>query len=345
MTVHHRLGEYSIEFTSLPTVFDALPSNSFIVTDTHVAQFLPLANYPSHVIKPGEGSKSFETYREVISAMAKSGCNRKSVLVAIGGGVVGDLGGFCAATYMRGIPFIQVPTSLLSLVDSSVGGKVGIDLPEGKNLLGAFHAPSQVFVCADTLRTLPERQFTNGMAEVWKAGFILDQELDVQLRRERLSAGSPHLERVIRRCIEIKKEVVEADEFERLGIRAKLNFGHTVGHAIEQVQRYEGFLHGEAISIGMVIEAYLGELTKLSEPGTFELVKAGLTSQGLPVSWTVGNLADDLIVAMRRDKKATSGKLAFSLLPRIGECTLVEDVPVSAVRQALSDYEAGTPHR
>jgi 3-dehydroquinate synthase len=262
--------------------------------------------------------------------MAQAGCGRNTTLVAIGGGVIGDLGGFLAASYMRGIPYLQVPTTLLSQVDSSVGGKVGVDLPEGKNLVGAFYPPTAVAIPEDVLSHLPERHFANGMAEVLKYGFILDADFSDALNGDDLD-----LPATVRHCIQIKADVVQADEFERLGIRAKLNFGHTVGHALEQVLRYEHLLHGEAISIGMVAEALLGEQLGVTEPGTTDEVRTRLAKHGLPVEWKGLQESDLLIDAMGRDKKAVDGELAFSLLTKIGECKLVEKVPRSAVRAAL----------
>jgi 3-dehydroquinate synthase len=262
--------------------------------------------------------------------MAQAGCGRNTTLVAIGGGVIGDLGGFVAASYMRGIPYLQVPTTLLSQVDSSVGGKVGVDLPEGKNLVGAFYPPTAVAIPEDVLSHLPERQFANGMAEVLKYGFILDADFSDVLNGDDLDVPA-----IVRHCIRLKADVVQADEFERLGIRAKLNFGHTVGHALEQVLRYEHLLHGEAISIGMVAEALLGEQLGVTEPGTTDEVRTRLAKHGLPVEWKGLQESDLLIDAMGRDKKAVDGELAFSLLTKIGECKLVEKVPRSAVRTAL----------
>jgi 3-dehydroquinate synthase len=220
---------------------------------------------------------------------------------------------------------------LLAQVDSSVGGKVGIDLPEGKNLVGAFYPPRKVYVCAETLGTLPERDYRNGMAEVWKYGFILDGALVNDLRRGGYDRGE-----MVRKCVGLKRNVVEADEFETLGERAKLNFGHTVGHAIEKLTGYSEVLHGEAISIGMVVEAAIGEAIGLTAKGTRAEVEECLHSAGLPTTSVVLRDVDMLIDAMRMDKKASPGSLAFSLLRRIGSCKLVEDVSESEVRAVLA---------
>ncbi|MEQ1934441.1 MAG: 3-dehydroquinate synthase family protein, partial [Fimbriimonadaceae bacterium] len=199
-----------------------------IITDQNVKEALGhrFPSVPCLAIPPGESSKSLKSFEKVHSWLIKNGIQRGNTIGVIGGGVVGDLGGFVAATYMRGITYIQVPTSLLAMVDSSVGGKVGVDLPEGKNLVGAFHPPIEVRVCLSALDTLPIRHFTNGMAEVLKYGFISDPAiLDVDPDDE--------LSSLVRQCIQIKADIVAADEFETNGIRATLNFGHTIGHALE----------------------------------------------------------------------------------------------------------------
>lgn len=333
LTVRHGSGAYEIEFCDLRAAFESLPEDCAVITDANVARLYEpwLESRPQVLVVPaGEKSKSVSTWSQLQSQLAMARFSRSSYIVAFGGGVVGDLAGFVAATYMRGVELIQIPTTLLAQVDSSVGGKVGIDLPEGKNLVGAFHPPSRVYLCLETLDTLSEREYRNGMAEVWKYGFILAPELVDSLR-----AGGIAREEMVRRCIELKIAIVQEDEFETTGERAKLNFGHTVGHAIESLTGYSQVLHGEAIGIGMVAEAAIGEAIGLSEPGTRMAVEDCLGSQGLPTTSVVLRNVEALIDAMRRDKKATAGRLAFSLLPRIGECRLVNDVAESDVRQAL----------
>jgi 3-dehydroquinate synthase len=329
--VTHRNGSYDVSFTNLDDALKSVPSDSLFITDENVDRYYG-SRLPSRpvVVPPGEASKSVERWSAIQSILASRKTSRKATVVAFGGGVIGDLAGFVAATYMRGVPFVQIPTTLLSQVDSSVGGKVGIDLPEGKNLVGAFYPPTAVYICPETLDTLPERELKNGMAEVWKYGFILDAELVAQIEKRDDREG------IIRRCIELKRQVVEADEYETTGERAKLNFGHTVGHAIEKLSGYGSILHGEAISIGMVAEAALGEAIGLSEAGTRELVEECLRSEGLPTTSLLLRNVDMLIETMRGDKKATSGRLAFSLLRRIGVCELVENVPEGDVRAVLS---------
>ncbi|CAN5586601.1 3-dehydroquinate synthase [soil metagenome] len=327
MTIRHSGGQYEVYFGTLAEAVAALPLHRRIVTDENVENALGVA--ADIVLPAGEKTKSLEAYAEAAGRLARSRATRKTTLVALGGGVIGDLTGFLAASYMRGVPFVQIPTSLLAMVDSSVGGKVGIDLPEGKNLLGAFYPPVEVRIPLDALDTLPQAQVANGMAEVWKTGFIRDEPLVARLEKD------PTPDRaLIERCVVHKAAVVEADEYETNGLRATLNYGHTIGHAIERVQGYEGFLHGEAISVGMVLEARLGERIGATEPGTAERVRCGLASQGLPTEWAVPD-PDDLIEAMRGDKKAEAGRLAFALLDRVGSCRLWPNVPEAEVRAVL----------
>lgn len=307
MIVRHSRGEYPIVFTTLSEAFERLPEDRVLITDEILAEVCGdlLANEKRKIVVPaGEASKSLHSFGHVVGAMAQLGCSRRTTAVALGGGVIGDLGGYAAASFMRGVPYIQIPTTLLAQVDSSVGGKVGIDLPEGKNLVGAFHAPVGVFVSVEALNTLPRRQFVNGMAEVVKYGFILDAAFADRFAPNSITVEDERLEGIVRYCIELKRQTVEADEFEKLGIRAKLNFGHTVGHAIEQVLAYERFLHGEAISIGMVAEAKLGERLGVTVKGTTERVAEILAKQGLPTTWEGLRNAEPLIDAMYRDKKA-----------------------------------------
>jgi 3-dehydroquinate synthase len=212
---------------------------------------------------------------------------------------------------------------------------VGIDLPEGKNLAGSFYPPIGVSIPVELLQTLPVNQFANGMAEVWKYGFIMDSPLVELLAEKALHPGHHELLKVVERCVRLKAQVVQADEFETLGLRAILNFGHTVGHAVEFCVGYGEILHGEAISIGMVVEAHLGEMLGITAPGTASRVRRHLSGQGLPVTHEILCREDDLVQSMYGDKKAVSGKLTFSLLTQIGECKLVEDVPESKVRLAL----------
>lgn len=334
--VRHHRGSYLVQPRSREALLQDLPSNSYILTDANVdATLRPEGK--KLVLEPGERTKGFEAYARCLSWLASERASRKATVVALGGGVIGDLGGFVAATYMRGVRFLQIPTTLLAQVDSSVGGKVGIDLPEGKNLAGAFLPPSEVRLSVDVLESLPPRQFANGMAEVWKYGLIMDADFFAKLDADPLRPGHPSLAEAVLRCVRLKADVVEKDEFETTGLRAILNFGHTIGHALETVTGYEALLHGEAISVGMVLEARLGELLGLTPVGTVEAVRQAMLRSDLPIAHPATQDVDAMVEAMRRDKKATEGSLAFSLLTRIGECKLVEGVEESAVRAVLEE--------
>jgi len=337
MTVHHRLGSYPIRFSNLREALSSVPSGSFCLTDENVSSLYgaSLDRCKTLVLPPGEPTKSIATFERCLEWLAAQGAGRGSTLVAFGGGVVGDLGGFVASAYMRGIEYVQIPSTLLAQVDSSIGGKVGVDLAAGKNLAGAFYPPTRVDVCLELLDTLGARQFNNGMAEVWKYGFIAEPELVADLEQAGPRPKGHHLEAIVRRCLDIKAGIVTADEFEKTGLRATLNYGHTVGHAIEHAEGYAGLLHGEAISIGMVVEAKLGELLGISEPGVARAVSDRLRAQGLPVSLTAPIQAEKLVESMWTDKKRKGAGLAFSLLTHIGGCKLVQDVLADDVERAI----------
>jgi 3-dehydroquinate synthase len=306
----------------------AQTADGMVLIDSRVAELYPDLARGAIIVPRGERSKSLRQYGRLHAELVAKGANRKSRLIAIGGGVVGDLVGFVAATYMRGIAYESVPTTLLAMVDSSVGGKVAIDLPEGKNLVGSFWPPTRVTIQPQFLNTLPPRQVRNGLAEVLKMGFIRDPFL---------AEPRPVNAELIFRAIKNKQEVVEADEFETLGIRAILNFGHTIGHAIEAVLGYRGLLHGEAVAVGMAAEAKLGEALGITEPGTAAEVRRVLHEAGLPTSHSLLGNPERLIDRMRSDKKAEGNGLAFSLLNRIGECKLQTGIRESDVVRALRD--------
>lgn len=337
MIIKHSRGSYEIKPYPLTALLQDLPSEAFVLTDAHVMPLVEngLADLPTLVLEPGEGNKTLDVYARCLSWLAQNRASRKATLVALGGGVIGDLGGFVAATYMRGIRFIQIPTTLLAQVDSSVGGKVGVDMAEGKNLVGAFHAPAEVRLCLEILRNLPPRQFANGMAEVWKYGAIQDAALFDDLSANVLTPQDPRLSTIVQRCIALKAEVVEADEFETTGLRAILNFGHTIGHAIESLTGYGPVLHGEAIAIGMLLEARLGARLGITPPDAEARLRTAFRATGLPIEHPITRDSESMIAAMRKDKKASRQGLAFSLLTRIGECKLVEGVDEREVRATL----------
>ncbi|MCW5939752.1 MAG: 3-dehydroquinate synthase [Fimbriimonadaceae bacterium] len=339
MIVRHYRGSYEIEFCLTEGAFKEFPADSFVITDENVARLhgpaAPVSR-PIFAVAPGEQSKSFQVVERLVDWLAESGASRNSTVVAWGGGVIGDLAGLVAAVYMRGIEFVQIPTTLLAMVDSSVGGKVGIDTGKGKNLVGAFWPPSQVRVAVGFLDTLDPRDWKSGMAEVIKYGLIMDEALFAQFEEMEWTSVEDWRP-IVERCIELKRQVVEQDEFETLGLRATLNFGHTIGHAIEAATNYAGPSHGEAVAIGMVIETRLAERLGFCPSGTASRIAECLALQGLPYSPPPGLNPESLVEIMQRDKKATERRLAFSLLTRVGECKLVRGVPREEVLATLTN--------
>ena len=272
-------------------------------------------------VPAGEKSKRLAVVEKCYDQLAKHRLERKSFIVALGGGVVGDLAGFVAATYLRGIPFVQVPTTLLAQVDSSVGGKTGVNLAAGKNLVGAFYQPQLVLCDLDALKKLPKREFVSGLAEVIKYGVIYDAVLFAQLERnlpKLLKRDAATLRDVVARCCEIKADVVGQDETES-GLRAILNFGHTIGHAIENSSGYGKFLHGEAISIGQVAAAKLSQKILGLPTGDAGRIEKLFVQAGLPVKIKL-NAAQrkKLFAAMKLDKKVSGGEIKFVLADKIG---------------------------
>ena len=295
-------------------------------------------------VPAGETAKSIKTVQGCYDQLANHRLERKSFIVALGGGVVGDLAGFVAATYLRGIAFIQVPTTLLAQVDSSVGGKVGVNLKSGKNLVGAFYQPRLVLCDLDTLKTLPEREYRSGLAEVIKYGIIYDAQLFAELERvlpQLLDRDPETMGRVVARCCEIKADVVQQDETES-GLRAILNFGHTVGHALEAISHYGKFQHGEAISIGQIVAATLStKLTSLS-PVEAQRITELFQRAGLPteLKWSKSQRTK-LVAAMQLDKKVAGGDVKFVLARRIGQVEFGCSVPADL----LADVLASRPRR
>ncbi|HEX2852393.1 MAG TPA: 3-dehydroquinate synthase [Opitutaceae bacterium] len=297
---------------------------------------------PMLVVDPGEESKSVSGFERVLNFLAEQRVDRGGVLFVVGGGVIGDLGGFAAASWLRGIDFYQVPTTLLAMVDSSVGGKTGINLKAGKNLVGAFHQPRGVYVSTDLLKTLPVREFAAGMAEVIKYGLLGDASLFAELEQKPLTVASPDLASVIRRCCELKARVVEADERElaKDGGRALLNLGHTFGHAIEQVAGYGVYLHGEAVAIGLCAAARLSQ--KLGQIAEADVVRvdAVVAAHGLPVRLRGPLPFEALSAAMAHDKKVRSGMPRFVVLKKIGKAATQDDVPPALAEAAFREVGA-----
>ena len=288
-------------------------------------------------VPPGEASKSLAQAGRVAEALVEAGLDRRGFVVALGGGVVGDLTGFVASIYQRGVPVVQVPTTIISQVDSAVGGKTGVNVPAGKNLLGAFHPPAAVVVDFDTLDTLPEREFNEGFAEIIKHAAIRDRGLFDALFSFERHASRDALPGIIRRNLEIKAEIVAADEFEREGVRAQLNFGHTVGHAIEQAAGYGQFLHGEAVAVGMVAAGRLSMEAAGLDPDDFARLVALLRRFGLPTRLPADLPAEPIMASLARDKKFEAGTVRFVLVPRLGEAFLSASGQVStgAIRRVV----------
>lgn len=295
------------------------------------------------LVEDGEQAKSWKTLENVFDALLGARLGRDSVIVALGGGVVGDLAGFAAAVYQRGIPFIQVPTTLLAQVDSAVGGKTAVNHARGKNMIGAFHQPSAVIADVATLSTLAARELRAGIAEVIKHGFALDAALVEWLERdmEKLLAQDPGaLTHAVRRSCELKADVVADDEREA-GRRALLNFGHTFGHAIEAGSGYGAWLHGEAVAAGMVMAAELSARTGLLEHAEVHRLHQLLTRAKLPV--TGAELSPErYLELMSGDKKAAAGRIRFVLLESVGRAVLRADIPEAKVRAAIAACLPGT---
>jgi 3-dehydroquinate synthase len=293
------------------------------------------------VMQPGEISKSLPVVSSIYDKLVEMRAGRQTVVFAVGGGVVGDAAGFASATYARGIPFVQIPTTLLSHVDSSVGGKVGINHPQAKNLIGAFHQPLGVVIDTATLNTLPERDYKSGLAEVMKYGVILDDEFFKYLEQNiaGLNSRAPDvMQTIIARSCRLKADVVEQDEFEHTGLRAILNYGHTFAHAFEALCHYGELLHGEAVAIGMIYASRLAERIGMADSSVTQRQLDLMEAVNLPTRLPEGMSfpADALLDRMRLDKKAIGGKLRFVLPTKIGEVKVVSNISEDDVRAVIS---------
>lgn len=328
----------------------SIPGKALIVTDrnvvqphaTTVARSLRDAGWDCLLLElePGERSKSLDVASTIYDRLVEMQADRQTVVVAVGGGVVGDTAGFAAATFARGIPFVQVPTTLLAQVDSSVGGKVAVNHEKGKNLIGAFYQPMGVLIETATLDTLSARDFRCGMAEVVKYGVILDDAFFqyVESNIEAIAARDPEvLRQIVARSCRLKADVVEQDEEERTGRRAVLNYGHTFAHAFEALSGYGRLLHGEAVAVGMIYASRLAERRKLIETSVTERQIALLRAFGLPTKLpeSLKLSTEEVLARMRLDKKVASGTLRFVLPKRLGHVELVADVPEADVRAVL----------
>ncbi|MBF0143095.1 MAG: 3-dehydroquinate synthase [Magnetococcales bacterium] len=362
LTLHLELGERSYDILIgdglLETVGERLAPllrgrQAAVVTNTTVAPLylervtrsLAAAGFTvlPIVLADGEETKDWRHWQQVIDRLLEARCERTTALIALGGGVVGDLTGFVAATFLRGVPFVQLPTTLLSQVDASVGGKTGINHPLGKNLIGAFYQPRLVMIDLATLESLPRRELVAGMAEVIKYGIIrdagffqlLEERIDQLLNLERTTLGE-----VIHRCTAIKAEVVAADERES-GARALLNLGHTFGHAIESLSGYGRWLHGEAVAAGTVVAADLSQRLGLCGEGDVARIRDLLRRTGLPVTIPAFP-TPAYLESMSRDKKVEAGRIRFILVEAIGRAIQATDAPAGTVALALAANMAGT---
>ena len=353
ITVHYEnkpLYDITIEknYDKLGEVFDKLGTKEHricVVTDSTVGKFyldevMSIArNYSietiSFTFEAGEQSKNLDTVGDLYETLIKAKFDRKDILVALGGGVVGDLTGYAASTYLRGIKVVQMPTSLLSMVDSSVGGKTGVDFRGYKNMIGAFHQPSAVYMNLSTLKTLTDEQYFSGYGEIIKHGLIRDMEyfdyLDAhstQIAQRELDV----LEEVVAVSCNIKRVVVENDPKEK-GERALLNFGHTLGHAIEKLMNFT-MLHGECVAVGMVAAAYMSAKRGMISEGDYQRVVSMIKALKLPVCVS-GITADDVIEISKSDKKMEAGKIKFVLLDNMGNAVIRKDVTDDDMREAL----------
>ena len=351
----------SNELSALPEYLDrwreargspARAGQVLVITDSNVARLylqvvcerLSATGWQcDHIVVPaGEQSKSLSCASLLYDRLVELKAARNMLVVALGGGVIGDLAGFVAATYARSIPFVQVPTTLLAQVDSSVGGKVGINHPRAKNLIGAFYQPRGVLIDTAVLDTLPARDYRSGLAEVIKYGVILDAEFFEYLEQHvpELNTRDPEvLRQVIAGCCRLKADVVEQDEYERTGIRATLNYGHTFGHAFEALGEYGTLQHGEAVAIGMLYASRLAERLGRIPAEMTTRQRNLIEAVGLPSELPAGlsPAVDDIIDRMRLDKKSVSGRLRFVLPTRMGHVETVADIPEEIVRAVLTD--------
>jgi 3-dehydroquinate synthase len=310
---------------------------------TRVTESLRRAGFDAAVlaVPEGEEAKSLREAERLWDGFLAHGLDRASPVVAVGGGVVGDLAGFAAASFMRGVPVVQVPTTLLAQVDASVGGKVAVNHPRGKNLIGAFHQPRLVLIDPETLRTLPEREYRSGLAEVVKTGAALNAGLFASLEGglealQRRDAAL--LETVVAACCAEKARIVEQDEREETGVRMVLNYGHTVGHALEALSGYRRWLHGEAVAIGMAAAGRLAARLGWTDVRTADRQDALLQGVGLPIRFS-GIDPRQVADALRHDKKARDGQVPFVLLRALGRAEVCHDVPMETVIEVLREIQ------
>jgi len=355
-TTRVELGPHSYDIVSGNGLLAQLPQyltelqlskQTVIIADQNVAQTygeslqstLTGQGYSSALltIPPGEVSKNLDQVKQLYDQLLELKADRQTIIIALGGGVTGDLVGFVAATYMRGVPLIHVPTSLLAMVDSSIGGKVGVNLAQGKNLVGAFYQPKLVLCDLDTLQTLPPNELVNGMAEVLKYGASMDPALFSLLETEKdnLLALEPQvIEQVVNQCALLKSRIVAQDEKES-GVRMYLNFGHTLGHAIEALSNYQTHTHGQAVAIGMNAAARISvAMGMLDQPSVDRLEKV-IQSYGLPTKMPKELDTNQLIEQLQKDKKVVQGNVRFVLQESLGKVVIRNDVSETIIREVI----------
>lgn len=347
LTVTHPTGKYDVLIGSdlLPRLRDLahISGPMALMTDSHVGPLYAARCGQADcvlTIPAGEQHKTLATANSLYAQLLAAGVDRGGTIVALGGGVVGDVAGFVAATYMRGVAFVQCPTSLLAMVDASVGGKTGVDLPEGKNLVGAFKQPTAVLADIGTLQTLPPTEFAAGMAEVIKHGLLGHKRLfaDVENEGRRLHTASPaRLQTLVSEAVRVKRQVVQEDPFEH-GRRVVLNLGHTFAHAIEQVSQYH-IGHGPAVAMGLVAAANLSARLAYCDPQLQTQIEQVLTAVNLPVRIPANLPPAALYQAMGSDKKKAAGQLRFILLQDIGHPLIVDNVPEKSVLATLGEVQ------
>src|SRR5438067_7408904 len=286
-------------------------------------------------IPAGEKSKTLKQAGAICDRMIAAGLDRRSFVIGVGGGMIGDISGFVAAIYHRGIPHVQIPTTLLAMVDSSIGGKTGVNTHDGKNLIGAFHYPTLVIDDTDVLKTLPRREFNQGFAEIVKHAVIADAKMFHKLQ-SRKAGEAPALQWLIRRNIEIKSKIVAKDERDLTGERALLNFGHTVGHAIERAGNYRQFLHGEALSLGIVAACAISNKKAGLPPNQRDAIIRLLAQFDLPIRLPKNVAREKILKALKFDKKFESGKIRFVVIPKIGTARIATNVTMQDIREAVA---------
>lgn len=333
-----QLGTHAHKYLARDTCVVISDSNVAPLFAEHAKKSLALAGVRPILItiRAGEASKTLKQAAAICDRMIAEGLDRRSFVVGLGGGMIGDISGFVAAIYQRGIPHVQIPTTLLAMVDSSIGGKTGVDTRSAKNLIGVFHQPSLVIDDLDVLKTLPRREFNQGFAEIIKHAVVADPKMFRMLQSWKAGAA-PALQRLIKRNIEIKSRIVAKDEHDRTGQRALLNFGHTVGHAIERAGNYRKFLHGEAVSLGIVAACAISMKRAGLPPDQRAAIADVLGRFGLPTRLPPKFPRKRILDALKFDKKFEAGKVRFIVTPRIGSAHVADNVTLDDIRDEVKE--------